>query len=340
MAGWLAGLDAFVVGLAYLGALLASRFVVRPLLLSLFGSAPVVGGWLRSQVDSNLAQFERTITPAANASMGTLISALDWLTSQGRGVLNGVSSLADATYSALYHLGAETIGHAVGVSERWVESLVEAARGYALGLFRQAEYDAKSFLGQAEADAVALTSAVRSEARSEVQAAERVVLDEIRKAEQATGELFTKAEYDAQQFGQRAEAVAAQLVAGAELLFGTALNTIQKDLNAIEDQALAQIPEALRNLNKDLEAISAQVEAQPEEARRNLDKEITELKSSAPWLLITDLVKEGEGLVGTAIIDLVQVEQKALRAEIAGAKALQSTLGPFVRSITAQVRGK
>lgn len=340
MPGLVAGLDALLVALVLLGAMFAVSAVFRPLLVNVLQQAPFIGGWLASNVDTGLRGFQSALIAPANASLYLVSSSLDWVAQRGREIVQGLTDVLNAALWTSYVIATVTIPDAVGRGLAQAENLVNAARAEALGLFQTAEHDVTTSFLRAEAGAAALTSALRSDLEADIQAAETVVLLEIRKAEQATGQLFQQAEYDAAQATAQVERQAGALFQQAEADLHGITDAIRRDLAVVADQAEAQLPEALRNLGRDLEAVREQAAAQGPEFQRNLDQEIADLKASAPWQLIANLEAEGENVVGTALADLVKVSQGALHAEVAGAKALQAKLAPFVRAVTAELRGR
>lgn len=338
MGGWLAGLDALVVGLAYLFALLTTRFVVRPLLVSVLGQAPVIGGWLTSGIDARIADFERAITPAANASMGTLISALDWLTLQGRGLLGAVTALSDAVYAGLYHLGAETLGHAVGLGLQQVEALVAAARGYALGLFQRAEADTVYWIRAVESEAEGLAAEARKDALGEVSAAERVVLDEIRKAEGVTGQLFQRAEYDAHQLIDASEVRLAELVSRAREELAAADAAVEHDLQQLGKAVGVAVADTAATLGGDITAAEARFQAALAGVESGLGATIDEVIKSGPWGAAVALYEGGQAALAADVETLVRESLKQVRQEIGNAEALRARYAPRVRAAIDQLK--
>lgn len=338
MSGWLAGLDAFIVGLAYLGALLATRFVVRPLLVSILGSAPLIGGWLVSNVDSGLSAFERAITPAAEASMGTLTNAWDWLTGQAKGLLADVAALADAVYLGLWQLATVTLPHAIGLA-------VQQAEATARDLLAVAEADLNSLSAtlSARLDAAAqilegLIANARREAQEEVSAAERIVLDEVRKAEQTAGQLWQQAEYDAGQLVAASESKVVQLVALARQDLGAAVGAVEHDLQQLAKAERVLIEDTTSILGGDIQAAEARAQQAIGALEAETQKTIEGILSGLPWQSLAAAVGAGEAVLQADVRTLVGLGAQEIRKALGDAEAIRAKYGPQVQAALQQLR--
>lgn len=330
MGGWLAGLDALVTGTAYLFALLAARFVLRPLLLVVLGSAPFVGGWLTSHVDQAFSAFERQINPAAEASLGIWVSALSWLVTQGWNFANSAGDLADGVYAALHTLVTVTLPHAGGLAEQYLEGLIEDARAFALLQVQAAEARLQVEVALVEGEGRALVDQARSEALSEVSAAERVVLQEIRKAEQATGQLFQQAEYDAQQVAQGAEQRAVALVEQARAAAAQGIGAVESDLQRLAQATGTLIEDSTAVIREDLTAGQAQTKQALDAAETRLQEEIDAVIKSGPWAVAVAAYQGGEAALKSAVSDLVRAGLAQARAELADVEALRTKYAPQI----------
>ena len=336
MGGWLAGLDALVTGTAYLFALLAARFVLRPLLLAVLGSAPFVGGWLTSHLDGAFSDFERRINPAAEASLGIWVSALGWLVTQGWNFANSAGDLADGFYAWAYNLVTVTLPHAGGLAEQYLEGLISDARGWALLQVQAAESRLRAEVALAEGDARALVDQARSEALSEVSAAERIVLEEIRKAEQAGGQLFQQAEYDAQMATQAVEQRAVALVDQAKAAASAGIGAVEHDLQALAQATGTLIQDSTAVIREDLGQSETRTTEALNAAESRLQEEIDAVIKSGPWQTLVAAYEGGEAALKADVEVLVAEGLKQIRGEITNVEALRAKYAPIIRAQISQ----
>lgn len=336
--GLLAGLDALVVALALLGAMFAVGAVFRPLLVSVLGSAPFIGGWLAANVDRGLASFQRSITAPANASLYLVTSSLSWLATQGRAVTSGLTDALNAVITSLQTLATVTIPAAISASEQRVEGLIEGARAYALLQVQALEVRLQGDLSRVEADGAALVDSARREALDEVSAAERVVLQEIRKTEQATGQLFLNAEHDAQQLAASAEQKAVDLVAQARALANAGIAAVEHDLQALERATGVLVADTTAVIREDIGATETRTKAQVSAIEADLQAQIDQVIKSGPWGALVAAYEGGEVALKADVETLVKASLAEVRALLGDAEAIRAKYGPAVRAQIEQLK--
>lgn len=337
MPGLLAGLDALVVAVGLLVALLVVSAVLRPLLINVLGQAPFIGGWLASNVDSGLASFQNAIRAPADASLGLLTSLLVWADTHLRGFVQGLLDLGNGILWTTWTLATVSIPHAVGQGLQQAEALIGEARAYALGLVQAAEQRAGALFTLAEQDAAALVTAARQEAQQEVGAAERVVLDEIRKAEQAAGQLWQQAEYDAGQLVAASESKLAQLVQLARQDLGAAVGAVEHDLQQLAKAERVLIEDTTSILGGDIQAAEARAQAALSGLEEATQKSIEGILNALPWQSLAAAVGASEAMLQAEVRTLVGLGAQEIRKAVADAPALRAKYGPEIRAALAQL---
>lgn len=332
MFGLLAGLDALVVGVVLLAVMLAVGVVLRPLLVNVLGQAPFIGGWLASNVDRGLADFQRSITTTTNNSLPLVASALQWLADQGRALTSGLTDLLNAVYWTTWTLATVTIPDAAAKTLQQAEQLAQDARGFSVGLFQQAQADINTSFGQAEAVAGAAVSAVRSDLEAEISAAEAVVLREIRKAEQATGDLFQQAEYDAGQLVAASEIKLTDLVSRAREDLGAAVGAVEHDLQLLAAAERVALEDSVSILGGDIQAAEARANAAIAKVEANIGSTVDEIIKSGPWAALIAAYTGGEAALKADVETLVRGVLPEIRNQIAQVATLRAKYAPQIRS--------
>ncbi len=338
MPGLLAGLDALVVALGLLGALLLLSVVVRPLLVAVLGQAPFVGGWLASNVDSGLASFQRTIQAPANAALPILTSALLWLWAQGEALLSGALALGNETAAALGRIVTLSIPAALALSEARLGGVVEDAKGWALAQLQALEVRLGADLRGVESAAALKAQAVRGEALSAVSAAEGVVLAEIRKLEGNVGQLFQQAEADLASGVQSAEQIAVSLVAQARADLAGMVGAVEHDLRLLAAAERVALADSSAILGDDLAAAEARAAAALAGLEVTTQKSIEGILSGLPWQALAAGVGASEAFLRAEVRELVGLGAQAVRSEIGNAAAIRAKYGPQVRAALAALQ--
>lgn len=339
MPGLVAGLDALLVACVLLAAMFAVSTIFRPLLINVLAQAPFVGGWLASNVDSGLANFQRAITGPANASLYLVSSSLDWLATQGRALTTGLTDALGAALWTSWVIATVTIPDAASKTLQQAEALAQDARGYALGLWQSAEHDIATSSSMAEAALGGAVSVLRSDLSSEISAAESVVLLEIRRAEQNAGALFSQAEYDAQQAVAATEIKLADLVSRAREDLSAAVGAVEHDLRTLAEAERVALADSTSVLGGDIQAAEARANQAIGALEESTQKSIEGILSGLPWQSLAAAVGAGEAMLQADVRTLVGLGAKAIRDELGNAEALRAKYGPQIQALLSQVRG-
>lgn len=230
MAGLLAGLDAEVVAVLFLIALLAAVIVLRPLTTKAAGAIPGIGSVLGPAVDTFWLNLVRALAPGANSALEVFTSSLQWVTGQWSQLVATVVGFAQLAYAADFKIATGLIPHAIGIAEAKLEALVNTARAYSLGLVKGAEVAAVNEVAAAEAKAAAL--AAQATAGS-------VLL--FQTAEANAAHLIGVAEADAVALATAERAFAIAGIATAEGYAQTLLSQAIAQMHAIEAGILGQL---------------------------------------------------------------------------------------------------
>lgn len=237
---------------------------------------------------------------------------------------------AQAVYGALWRAFEVTIPTAV-----------QAAHDYANALWQDAINRVVAVYNALEADLAAATALLR--------AGLAALLDDLRQIEQYAFALFSTVEAalgrevarvesevvaEVGQEAARAEGVERQIVSAVSADLGQLVGEINGALRGVEAYAVMVAQGVEGDLHRlvDAERAFALGVAQVEK------QDFNDLRSGREWAILTDLEDVGGQLLTQALVDLVDMEKRALRSEIAAARELQTKLGPLVRGISAGLR--
>ena len=338
MFGILAGFDALVIALAFAAALLVTGSIIRPLLVSVLSSAPFIGGWLAGSVDRSLANFQHGLMGPANAALGVLASALNWIETWGRSLVWVLVNLHTAIWTDINAIRTLSIPQAVGQALARAEALVADARAAALLGVQEATTALRGLIAQAETTGAALVNGARLEALGLFTQArvEAVALEG--QAESVAHGLFLQAEADATLLAGRAEAVAQQLSAAEHTFAAGVLSTLTTDLQRVEAAAGVAISDTRAILGGDIaEAekragnVAAQLAAQPAEAVKNIE-------NSPEWHLLQALVGNGGALLETELVSLARSALKGVQDEMGSLQPMIARGQSLVEAFRADLR--
>lgn len=331
--GLLVGLDALMVALVLFGAAYAVSTVFRPLLVGVLGQAPVIGGWLASNVDNGLASFQRSLSVPINNSVYLITSSLDWVANNGRDFLGSLTGLAGALWGTTWTLAAVTIPQAISDSESRVSGWVDDAKAWAVVQLQGLEARLGADIAQATAVAAADIAAARAEAAAGVAMVEADAGQLVAEAERKAGALFAQAEYDAQQFGGRAEQVAHDLVTQARTDLGAAVGAVEHDLQALAAAERVALQDSVSVLGGDIAAAETRANAALSEAEKGIRAEIESVLKSGPWAAVVEAYEGGEAALVANVEALVRASLSEIRKEIGDAEAVRAKYGPQLRGI-------
>lgn len=310
-------LDALILAAMFCAVVLAGTQMARPFLVGLAGNVPLIGAGLASAVDRILGAWQGALAGPADAVLPLLTSLLQWLTGQAHYYLLNVVRLAQRVHDAFWRLQQLSVPHLLDLAAQRLEGLITDARAFALQQVQALAASAAHALSDAVAGFNRLIGLEVARAQEAESALQQFATSEVRRVEQNAAQAVLQVAHDAQLLSQRAEAVAAQLVAGERLIREAAQNVIARDLEAIEQQVSAQIPEAIGTVQKDVTALRQQTEAQIPELERNVSAEIQGILNSPQWLLLKSLTESGEEIVKSGVQELVSLAFKAAREQIA-----------------------
>lgn len=230
MAGLLAGLDAEVIAVLFLIALLAAVIVLRPLTTKAAANIPGLGSVLGPAVDNFWVSLVGALAPASSSALQVFTSSLNWVTGQWSQLVATVVGFAQLAYAADFKIITGIIPHAITAAVVQLETLVTAARAYSLGLFKGAEAAALLEVAAAEVQAKALTDQATAGA---------VLLFQTAEADAA--HLIGVAEADAVALATAERAFAIAGIATAEGYAQTLLSQAVAQMHAIEAGILGQL---------------------------------------------------------------------------------------------------
>lgn len=309
----------FAWSLIFSRALQALRPHVPGLFLPLFdalaGADAAVYNALRAWADSAVSPF----TDLA----GRAIAALDALS------VNPLR-FAQATYGALWRVFNVAIPGAIAQTEGTTRALWQDATGRIEGVYNAVEADLRDAGAAFRVGLSALYSDLHQVAAYAQQ-------------------LFITAERDLAAGVARAESEAAaavgQEVSRAEAVEAGIVGAVDADLVQLVGEANA----ALRGLQSYVGTVAQGIESNfhhlldgerafavglAEIEKQDLDA----LRSGREWQILTDLEEAGGQLLTQGLVDLLELERRALRSEIAAAREVQVKLGPLVRGLAASIR--
>lgn len=332
MAGFLAGLDAEVVAVLFLIAMLGAAIVLRGLTSSAAHGVPVVGAQLGQAVDQFWVRLFVALTPAANGALGVFTSSLDWITAQWSGLASTVVGLAQLTYAAAHKIAYEAIPHATGLVLVQAGALASAALAQALLQVHRAETVAAAGFAAAEARALALYSQGLA-----------VSLGLFRTAERDAAFAVAVAERDALALAAAERAFAVAGIATAEAYAGTLLGQALAQMHAIEAGLLGQlggvsqaderaIQDTLAKLRTEIADASKAVSAAATGSIAAVALDVALIKAMKCIKFCDQLGAMGEfaslldmGLI-LALVEAAQANPKGLQDFIAG------TVAPLIRA--------
>jgi hypothetical protein len=340
MAGLLAGLDALVVATGLLFAMFLVGAVLRPLLVAVLSQAPFIGGWLASNVDAGLARFQASIRAPADASIGLLALALEWIAYQGTQFLNGVTGLAGGLVTGLWNFKNVTLPHGLHSLQLHAEALVDSARSAALLGVQRAEALAKAGEGAVLSEATALVNGARSEAQGlfERAEAETVLLEG--KAEALALDLVNSARAEAQVLASRAEAVAAQLTAAEREFAAAGLIAVETDLRRIEAAAGVALSDTAAVLGADITEAERRAAAAAQQLTAPIEASMEGLLASIPWQALAAAVGLGEEVLKADVRALVIAGAAEIRSAMGDAASIRARYGPQVRAALADLKAR
>lgn len=338
MGGLLAGLDALLVATGLLFALFLVSAVLRPLLVAVLSQAPFIGGWLASNVDAGLARFQSAIRAPADASIGILADALEWIAYQLTALTNGLLGFGGELVNGLQRLRDVTIPHALGLAEARLEGLVSDARNAAAAGLQGLAATLAGDIQAARGEAVQLVDAARAEALAASGAVLSTAEGEVRQAERAAAGLVTAAELTAKQDLGLVEQTLASLIAQARADALAAAGAVEHDVQALSRAAGVLVADSAAVLGGDIaaaearaNAVAAQLAAQPAEA-------ISNLLHSKEWIGLVQLYEGGEAALATAVEGLVSQGLAAIRSEIGNVASIRARYAPEIAAATARLR--
>ena len=340
MFGLVAGLDAIIVAVALLVALLAVSAVIRPLLVNVLSQAPFIGGWLSSNVDSGLGAFQSAITAPANASMGIISSALDWIANNGRAVLSAVLGWAGAAQAALTWLGTVALPQAISTSEGLVATWVDAAKAWTLEQVQALEVRLGVEIGGVAAAAAADTAGARADLGAAIQTAESDAAALVSDAERKAGDLFIQAEYDAGQLAAKVEQDAQAAVVAARQDLGAAVGAVEHDLQVLAEASRVALEDSTSILGGDIQAAEARANAALSGLESDVQKSINGILDSLPWKSLAAAVGAGEAMLQADVKTLVGLGAQEIVKAIGDAESIRARYGPEVRAALAQLRAR
>lgn len=261
MAAILAGVDGEVIAVAFLFAVLVGVLIVRPLLVAALGNAPVIGGWLSSNVDSALAAWERGIQPLAAGALGALSSTIDWLAWAWGSLLSTITGLAQLAYAADWRIvnlalpaleqrAEAAASSALQAAEAGLRGAIAAEAGAAARATSALTVEVTGLFNAAEADIARLAVVAASDAAAALQAAEQTAagLAQAERAFVVSQILGVEAEIQAS-FNR-----AVALSAAAEA-------ALRGDLGQVSDELRAGIQSEVDSLLRQIEADKAALSA-------------------------------------------------------------------------------
>jgi len=336
--GLLAGLDAFLVALTLLVAMLVTAQVLRPLLVSVLSQAPFIGGWLASNVDAGLARFQSSITGPANASMGIIVSSLLWLVGMGRGLLQVLQDLPNAIWGSINTLATVTLPHAVGLATSHLEGLVTDARNAAAAGLAGLAASVGADLAAARAEAVTLTTAARADALAASGAVQATVEGELAQAEKTAGSLFTQAEADAGAALGLAEQTLTGMITQARADALAAAGAVESDVQRLAAAAHVLVADSASVLGGDIAAAEARAGQALSSLGSTVQGEIDSVIKSGPWGGLVQLYEGGEAALAAKVETLVIDGLAAIRSELGSVEAIRAKYGPEIAAATARLR--
>jgi len=338
--GLLAGLDALLVALALLVAMLAVAQVFRPLLVNVLSQAPFIGGWLAGNVDAGLARFQASIRAPAESSLSIITSTLQWLTAQGWGFAQGVSGLAGGLLASINRLSTVTIPHALDLAEARAGELADAARGFALAQLQELAVSLGGDILAARSEAASLVDQARSEAAGAVSAAESVVLLEVRKVEQTAGELFQQAERDAGLAVAASEQALGDLIRQARADALAAVGAAEHDLQALARASRVALVDSQSILGGDIAAAEARAQQAVGALEEQTAKSIEGILSGLPWQSLAAGVGVSEAMLQADVRTLVGLGAAEIRRMMGDVESLRARYGPEIKAAAEQLRAR
>jgi hypothetical protein len=337
VAGFVALLDAVVVSAVLLVALFAVTVVIRPLLVAVLSRAPLIGGWLASNVDAGLNSFVAVISAPLNASLPVVVGLVEAVWGAGYWFAQWLIVGFEAIPAAVAGFITVSFPYALNQIQQFLEGLINAARTYALGLVQSAEALAQALFSQAEALAQALFNTAISTAINLFHTAEADAAALVKVAEYDAGQLWRQAETDAQGLFLQAEGVAHMLFSDFVAFIMPLITKLIADVQAIEAQLNAFLPEWIKTVERDISAISAQLNAQPDEFKKNLQKEIADLEASPPWLILEALLNGAEAAGGALPEEIARATWDELRSNLRNFEATVQAARPTIDKIIAEI---
>ncbi len=338
MGGLLAGLDALVVATGLLFALFLLSAVLRPLLVSVLGQAPFIGGWLASNVDSGLARFQATIQGPANASIGILADALQWVAYQLTALTNGLAAFGGELVNGLVRLRDVTVPYLVGLALAQAEGLVAEARNAAAAGLQSLAATVAGDIQLARSEALQLTNAARAEASAASGAVLSTLEADLAGAERTAGQLFQEAKLEAQADLGLAEGVLTSLISQARSDALAAAGAVEHDVQALSRAAGVLVADSAAVLGGDIAAAEARANAAVGALESRVGAEVDSILKSGPWGGLVQLYEGGEAALAASVQTLVLDGLKAIRSEIGSVEAIRAKYGPEIAAATARLR--
>jgi hypothetical protein len=338
--GLLAGLDALVVATGLLFAMFLVSAVLRPLLVSVLSQAPFIGGWLASNVDSGLARFQSTIKAPANATIGILADALEWIAYSATAFSNGLLEFGSELVNASWRLVNVTLPHGLALGLLQAEALAGAARDYALGLVQSLAVSLGRDIQLARSEAVDLVAAARAEALAASGAVLNTAEAELVAVERTAAGLVTAAELTAKQDLGLAEQTLASLISQARADALAGVGAVEHDVQALARAASVALTDSTAILGGDIQAAEARAARAVSGLEAETQKSIEGILNSLPWQALAAAVGAGEEVLKSDVRTLVLAGAAEIRKTLGDVESVRARYGPQIQAALAELRSK
>lgn len=144
-------LGAAIAALALL-LIAAALWVTQQLINNTFGRVPLIGSWIRSNVDSALNDARNFVLDGAKSSWGAAKDMFNWASNLTFKVFAQLLAWFDDASTTIDHIATVQVPEYLIRGETYAEGIVGTVRADAVALFDRAETDLTRGLGVAETD--------------------------------------------------------------------------------------------------------------------------------------------------------------------------------------------
>ncbi len=338
MAGLLAGLDALLIALGFAVVLLVLTSIIRPLLVSVLGSAPFIGGWLASNVGGALGRFSNSLQGPANAALGVLSGSLGWLEWAGRSLVTAEVALHTAALSAISDLRRLDIPAALASAVAHAEGLASDLRAWTLLGIQDATNGLRGLIDAAASNAAGWVLAARLEAQGLFSVAESDAVALEGKAEGLALDLVNGARAEAVILAGRAEAVAQSLNTIEHEFATSALLVLTTDVQRVEAAAHVALSDTAAILGADITEAEKRAGDVAAQLAAPIEASLQGILASTPWGALAAAVGVGEEMLKADVETLVRAGAAEIRRSLGDAESIRARYGPQVRAALAQIK--